>query len=79
LKKNKLLLLLLLIVIIIVFIFPQIKVIGIVLQLENPNYYKLLHLLNITKNVLYITKFYNKLKNLYTKLIQCRETGLFFK
>ena len=37
------------IVFIIVFIFPQIIVIGIVLQLKTPNYYKLLHLLNVTK------------------------------
>ncbi len=35
--------------IIIVFIFPQIIVIEIVLQLKNPNYYKLLHLLKVTK------------------------------
>jgi len=50
---KKLLLLLLLIVIIIVFIFPQIIVIRTVLQLKNPNYYKLLnfklHLLNFKK------------------------------
>ena len=36
-------------VIIIAFIFPQILVIGIVLQLKNPNYDKLLYLLNVTK------------------------------
>jgi hypothetical protein len=33
----------------IVLIFPQIIVKGIVLQLKNPNYYKLLHLLNVTE------------------------------
>ncbi len=52
-KKLLLLLLTLLIVIVIViksvFIFPQKFVIGILLQLRNPNYYKLLHLLNVTK------------------------------
>jgi len=33
----------------IVLIFPQIIVIGILLQLKNPNYNKLLHLLNVAE------------------------------
>ena len=48
-KKLLLLLLLIVIVIIVVFIFPQIIEIGAVLQLKNPNHYKLLNLLNVTK------------------------------
>ena len=47
-------------VIIIAFIFPQILVIGIVLQLKNPNYDKLLYLLNVTK-------IYYTLQNVITR------------
>ena len=49
-------------VIIIVFIFPKIKVIGIVLQLKNLNYHKLLHLLNVIR-------IYYTLQNFITLLI----------
>ena len=51
-----------LIVIMIVFIFSQIIVIGIVLQLKNPNYYKLLHLLNVTKMYYTLQNFKTRYK-----------------
>ena len=46
----------------IVFIFSQIIVIGIVLQLKNPNYYKLLHLLNVTKMYYTLQNFKTRYK-----------------
>ena len=45
---------------IIVLFSPQIIVIGIVIHLKNLNYYKLLHLLKVTK-------MYCKLQNLITR------------
>ena len=68
------------IVIGIIFIFTQIIVIGIVLHFENFNYYKLLYLLNVRKNLLYIANLNNcniTLKKMYC-FIQYREIVPFY-
>jgi len=64
-KKLLLLLILLIIVIVIVivFILTQIIVIGIVLQLKNSNYYKLLHLINVAKICYALQNFTTRYKS----------------
>ena len=58
----------------IVLIFPQIIVKGIVLQLKNPNYYKLLHLLNVTEIYYTLQNFITRYKSYIVLYSAGRET-----